>query len=47
VVESGVIQGGVITLNMRVQGPNDGMCCPSQQETWTFRLEGRRLVKVS
>lgn len=47
VVESGAIQDGVITLNMRVQGPNDGMCCPSQLVTWTFRLENGRLVKIS
>ncbi len=47
VVEAGKIQDGVITLNMRVQGPNDGMCCPSQSVTWTFRLEHGRLVKIS
>ncbi|GAP12770.1 hypothetical protein LARV_00506 [Longilinea arvoryzae] len=47
VVESGTIQDGLITLNMRVQGPNDGMCCPSQSATWTFRLENGQLVKIS
>ena len=35
------IQSGVITLSMRLHGPNDGMCCPSQVETWRFRLEDR------
>lgn len=47
VVESGTIQDGLITLHMRVQGPNDGMCCPSQSVTWTFRLEDGLLVKIS
>lgn len=47
VVESGSIQDGLVTLNMRVQGPNDGLCCPSQQVTWTFRLENGQLVQVS
>lgn len=46
-IESGAIEGGVITLNMRVQGPNDGMCCPSQLVTWTFRLENGQLIKIS
>lgn len=47
IVESGTIQDGLITLQMRVQGPNDGMCCPSQIATWTFRLEDGQLVKHS
>lgn len=40
-VESIQIQAGVITLAVRVHGPNDGLCCPSQVETWRFRLEGQ------
>lgn len=47
VVESGAIRGGVITLDMRVQGPNDGIYCPSQSVVWTFRLENGRLLKLS
>lgn len=46
VVESGSIAGGVITLQMRVQGPNDPMCCPSQAVTSTFRLENGLLVRL-
>jgi hypothetical protein len=30
IVESGTIQGGLIILTLRVQGPNDAACCPSQ-----------------
>lgn len=46
VIEAAQIQAGVITLNMRVQGPNDGMCCPSQSVTWKYQLEGGSLVKL-
>lgn len=46
VVEAGTIQEGVITLNMRVHGPNDGLCCPSQSATLTFRLENHQLVQM-
>ena len=46
IVESVQIVDGVIILAMRVQGPNDGMCCPSQLETWQFRLENNQLVRL-
>ncbi len=46
VIEAAQIQAGVITLSMRVQGPNDGMCCPSQLETWRFQLESGSLVRL-
>ena len=46
VVESGRIHAGVIVLEMRVQGPNDPLCCPSQSETWKFRLQGADLSRI-
>jgi hypothetical protein len=46
VVESVQITNGIIILAMRVQGPNDGMCCPSQLETWQFLLENNLLVRL-
>lgn len=36
IVESGTVEGGLITLNLRVQGPNDPACCPSQIEERKF-----------
>ena len=36
------IDSGRITLDMLVQGPNDGMCCPSLPETQTYRLAGNK-----
>jgi len=46
VVESGMVENGTIVLSMRVQGPNDGLCCPSQFVTWSFVLNGDQLIKL-
>ncbi len=45
-IEAAQIDAGVITLNMRVHGPNDGLCCPSQFETWRYRLEAGSLIRL-
>ncbi len=37
------INSSTITLEALVQGPNDPMCCPSQPETQSFRMEGNTL----
>jgi len=46
VVESGKVENGIIVLNMRVQGPNDGLCCPSQLVIWKFVLNVSQLIKL-
>jgi hypothetical protein len=45
-VEAARIEAGVITLDMRVHGPNDGLCCASQFETRRFRLEAGQLSRL-
>lgn len=45
-VEAVTIQAGIITLKMRVHGPDDGLCCPSQPETWQLRLENSQLTRL-
>lgn len=45
-VEAARIEAGVIVLDMRVQGPNDPLCCASQAETWRFRMEGTTLLRL-
>ena len=45
-VEFAKVENGTIILNMRVQGPNDGLCCPSQSETWRFFLNENQLMKL-
>lgn len=44
IIESGVILDGIISVSMRVQGPNDPMCCPSQSVTYTYQLENGQLT---
>jgi hypothetical protein len=46
VVESGKVENGTIKLSMRVQGPNDGLCCPSQPAEWEFVLSENQLVTL-
>jgi hypothetical protein len=46
IIESARVENGTIILNMRVQGPNDGLCCPSQSVTWNFVLNGNQLIKL-
>jgi hypothetical protein len=46
VIESARVENGLIVLDMRVQGPNDGACCPGQFETWTFSFDGYQLVRL-
>jgi len=46
VVESAAIDNGIITLNMRVHGPDDGLCFPSQFVIWNYSLNGNELLKL-
>ena len=39
IVESGTIQGGSITLNLLIQGPNDPACCPSTIDVRSFFID--------
>jgi hypothetical protein len=42
-INSMTIASGTIVLDLLVQGPNDGMCCPSQPETQSYRRVGNTL----
>ena len=44
-VESGTIQGRWISLNLRVPGPNDAACCPSQIVIKRFQFDGNKLIE--
>lgn len=46
IIKTGALQDGLLTLNLITQGPNDPMCCPSQEATWNYRLENGQLVQV-
>ena len=45
-VEAFQVQAGVISLDLRVHGPNDGLCCPSRSVRWRFRLENNLLIQL-
>ena len=46
IVESARVENDVIILNLIVQGPNDGLCCPSQPETRRFQLQNDQLIRL-
>ena len=41
-----IIEDGEITLNMVAHGPDDPMCCPTQEVTKRYRLQGDQLVEL-
>ena len=45
-VDRVTIEDGRVVVEMLGHGPGDGLCCPSQQQTRTFRLAGDVLVPV-
>lgn len=46
ILESGTIdKRGWITLKLRVHGPNDAACCPSQLAIRTFQINGNQLIE--
>jgi heat shock protein HslJ len=46
-IESLAIEGGQIVLEMITHGPNDPMCCPTQQVKQTYALRECELVQIS
>jgi hypothetical protein len=40
------IEDGVITLQLVAHGPDDPMCCPSQEVTKRYRLQDDQLVEL-
>jgi heat shock protein HslJ len=45
-INSLTIEDGKIVVEMVTQGPDDPMCCPTQQVVETYVLEGNELVKI-
>ena len=40
------IEGSEITVEMVAHGPDDAMCCPTQETTKVYQLQGDRLVEL-
>jgi hypothetical protein len=46
VVNSISISSGTVTVDMLTQGPNDGLCCPTQRKILRLALRGNQFVEV-
>jgi len=46
-IKSVTIENNYIVVDMVTHGPDDPMCCPTQQAVKTYDLEGDQLVEVS
>ncbi len=46
-INSLAIQNGEILVDMVTHGPEDPMCCPTQQVVQTYALQGDELVLTS
>jgi len=45
-VKAVTVSAGVITVNMIKHGPNDPLCCPTQEATAKYKLQDGKLVTV-
>jgi len=46
-INSITIQSGVITLDMVVHGPEDGLCCPSVEKIFKYELSENQLMELT
>jgi uncharacterized lipoprotein YbaY/LysM repeat protein len=46
-IDSLAIENGEIVVSMVTHGPDDPMCCPTQQAIKTYQLQGDQLVETS
>jgi len=44
-INSLVIESGEVTVNLVTHGPNDPMCCPTQEASQKYKLQGDTLVQ--
>ena len=40
------IRGGIVTVDMITQGPNDGLCCPTERQVLRLAVRGNRFISV-
>ena len=45
-VKAVTVSAGVVTVNMIKHGPNDPLCCPTQEATAKYKLQDGKLVVV-
>jgi hypothetical protein len=44
-INSLAIESGRVTVNLVTHGPNDPMCCPTQEASQEYKLQGNALVQ--
>lgn len=44
-INSLTIESGKVTVNLVTHGPNDPMCCPTQEASQEYKLQGSALVQ--
>lgn len=44
-INSLAIESGKVTVNLVTHGPNDPMCCPTQEASQEYKLQGNALVQ--
>ncbi|MDJ0508226.1 MAG: hypothetical protein QNJ64_03055 [Crocosphaera sp.] len=47
VTKSWKVIDGKIQVNLITHAPDDGLCCPTVPVTWTYQLQGNKLIKIS
>lgn len=47
IIDSIEITSGLITVNMKIAGPNDGACCPNTPAVQKYKLEGAQFTQVN
>jgi hypothetical protein len=45
-IKSIKIKHGVVTVDMITQGPNDGLCCPTQPQVLKLALQGKQFAEM-
>jgi hypothetical protein len=45
IVKSLAVRDGKVAADLVVQGPNDGLCCPSLDASWVFALQDGELAQ--
>ena len=47
IINSVTIKSGIITLDMVVHGPEDGLCCPSVKKIFKYKLSENQLSEIA
>jgi len=46
IINSVSIESRVITLDMVIHGPNDGLCCPTLHKIFKYKLSENQIIEI-